>query len=523
MRLSVRRLLFLFASMAALLLPAPADEFVVGEIRGSGSTTTGLFKVHDKWEVRWNARQVISVAVMASDGTIVAGAAGVLRGSLFIPLGGKYYFKISDGTNGMLVAPRVTSIEPNPDTPVEPVFAWHLQVVELGSSVTDQQALTVYTPYFMVPDAAVTPSPTPAPPPEPPPPAITDAQAHAIVVVKGDNLQGYGFLVKSPDGTFVATHLSLLVNNPNVQIYTDRGVVIPTLSVKAATDRDLALFAIKDDHFSYLTQATDPSTDVAVGDKIFVPNANQSPPALSPGKVLALTPDRIEYGDLTAGNGSVMSPFGAIAPDAATGTDSASNTLNIGMPVIDAKSGKALGLLTAEKRVDLTDGVAKAWTSNPVPGAAGIAPFYGLRLTGVTKWEEIDLSRFLAETQLLKQFHLNTRARDSYLNGRKFHIEDGPPDNKFYLGNSTLLDASNTYKQFATGADRNQRLEAAQELCSDLLSMADADLPTVQTSALYNCNQQRALEELAYRKALRAEIEDLSSNIPRLDNIARSR
>src|SRR5476651_436529 len=80
------------------LLPGHADETLVREFSGNGPTTTGLFKVQDRWEVRWNARQVVSVAVMSADGTLVAGAAGVLRGSLFVPLGGQYYLKISDGT-----------------------------------------------------------------------------------------------------------------------------------------------------------------------------------------------------------------------------------------------------------------------------------------------------------------------------------------------------------------------------------------------------------------------------------------
>src|SRR5260221_9603847 len=90
--------------------PADAQENVVQEFSGSGSTTTGLFKVQDRWEVRWNARQVVSVAVMSADGTIVAGAAGVLRGSLFVPLGGQYYLKISDGT----VAPAASASPASP-------------------------------------------------------------------------------------------------------------------------------------------------------------------------------------------------------------------------------------------------------------------------------------------------------------------------------------------------------------------------------------------------------------------------
>ena len=507
----MRRFLFVLASWWALFLPTRADEFVVGEIRGSGPTTTGIFKVHDKWEVRWNARQVVSVAVMASDGTIVAGAAGVLRGSLFIPLGGRYYFKVSDGTNGM----------PSDLAATESPFSWHLQVVEVGSSVPAAQALTVYTPYFVMPDAAI--APAPAAPPEPPPPTMTEAQSQALVVLKGDSAQGFGFLVRSPEGTFVATHLSLLANNPNVKILSETGAVIQPLSLKAATDRDLVFFAIKDNNYSYLPQSMDATADVVVGDRIMVPDASQTPITGEPGKVFAVTPDRIEYADITRGKTASISPFGVISPSAVTDMINGANSGNSGMPVIHGKTGKALAVLTAEKRVDLTDNIAKAWGANPAPGAAGIVPFYGLRLTGISKWEMIDLPRFLSETAFLKQFHLDTRALDSYLNGRKFSVEGGAPDNKFFLGNAKVHAANDTYKHLASDADHEQRMEAARELGSDLLGLADADLAKAQSPDLYLCTQFRFREELAYRKALRDEIEDLSNNPARLDNIARLR
>ena len=144
---------------------------VVQEFSGVGTTTTGLFKVQNRWEVRWNARQVVSVAVMSSDGIIIAGAAGVLRGSLFVPQGGQFYFKISDGTTP---APAATDTNKSAPSAADSGVSWHLQVVQLEKNVTSDQALTVYTPYFIVPDSAITPV---APLPKPPPPVLTGAGA----------------------------------------------------------------------------------------------------------------------------------------------------------------------------------------------------------------------------------------------------------------------------------------------------------------------------------------------------------
>lgn len=258
MRMSVRWFLFWLVSMTGLGLPiAHADENVAQEFSGSGSTTTAIFKVQGKWEVRWNARQVVSVAVMAPDGTIVAGAAGVLRGSLFIPVEGQYYLKISDatvvpppapatnplaaGTNapptsavppGSTNSPPLPSPSPTPSPTPEPsteaTISWHLQVVELGASVPANAALTVYTPFFIVPDVAVAPG---TPPPVAPPPTLTDRQMRALVTIRGDNATGTGFLLHSPDGNFVVTTLHLLAANPNIKISTVAGVQVNTTSL----------------------------------------------------------------------------------------------------------------------------------------------------------------------------------------------------------------------------------------------------------------------------------------------------
>ena len=70
----------------------------------------------------------------------------------------------------------------------------------------------------------------------------------------------------------------------------------------------------------------------------------------------------------------------------------------------------------------------------------------------------------------------------------------------------------------------DQRLEAAKELLFDLEGVADTDVSTLQEmNKLYAFDQIWAQEELAYRKALKKELDDLSNNIVRLDNIARSR
>jgi hypothetical protein len=365
------------------------------------------------------------------------------------------------------------------------------------------QTLTVYTPFFMVPDSAVTPV---APPPNLPPPVLTDEQARAVVTIKGDNAQGAGFLMRSPDGAFVVTHLHLLAANPNIKIFTNSGAPITTLSLKGAADRDLALFAIQDDHLSCLPLPTDAANSAQAGDQVIIPDIGAQTDVLlgKPGKAIPMSPERIDFNN-------------AMGPGSS------------GAPVIHVKSGKVLALVTAEKQADVSEVLAKAWPANPAPGSAGIIPYFGLRLTGVQAWETYDGPRFLAETLFLKQFHHDTRCLDSYLNGRRRRArnesaDNGPPDNRYFLDNIKLRKANDTYKQFSNEADRNQRLEADRELLFDLEGLADTGMSTLQEmNSPYSFDRLWAREEMAYRKALKQELDDLSNNIVRLDNIARSR
>lgn len=513
----MRRLLFWLIFVAASgFLPGEADDSPIQEFSGSGSTTTDFFKVQDRWEVRWNARQAVSVAVLTSDGTIVAGGAGVLRGSLFVPNGGQYYLKITDG----MVPPASDSPSPGapPTPPPAPVpspaatntpppaapdpapVSWHLQVVQLGTSVDSSQKLTVYEPFFVPPDSAINPAPLQVAPPK-----LTDAQAKAEVMIKGDNATGLGFLLQTADGPCVVTNLHLLAANPNLQILTMSGTPIAYLSLKGAVDRDLALFAIKDASYTYLTAPSDDTAPAQEGDVVLIPEINQ-------------------IGD---GSKSVVGKLDAVGQ----GQVQFDNNLHpgaSGAPVIHASSGKVIAVVTATKKVDLTNALAKAWAANPPPGSSDVIPYFGLRLEGVKSWETYDGAKYLNETLLLQQVHEDTRSLDSFLHGKRHRGSnpdvEGPPDSRFFLNNSTLHRAYDSYKQFASGADRSQRLSAARELLDSLQTLAGTNLALLKDpSDFYAFNKLGACEELAYRLALVKELDDLQSNLPRLDSIAQGR
>lgn len=492
-------LLFLFAFA---IFTARADENVVQEFSGSGSTTTALFKVSGKWQVRWNARQVVSVAVMAQDGTIVAGAAGVLRGSLFVPVGGQYYLKVSDGT----VAPAATTPPPAdtnaaPESPAPPPadsVSWHLTVVELGPTVPAGQELTVYTPYFIVPDSVVAPAVAA------PPPTLSDKQLHCLVTIKGDNATGGGFLMQMPAGTFVVTTLHLLAANPNLKIVTNAGAPVTITGFRGAPDRDLAIITVSDPKEG-IPLFSDPA-GIKSGDQVIVPAFNRRDVTLlgRVGSVVGVEPVQLNL-DVRLGSNAE------------------------GAPVILVKGGAVAAMICNMKRSDLSESIAQAWSGNPAPGASGALHYSALRLTDIKTWENYDTARFQAESAVLKQFHTDTRCIDSYLNSRRFRsveeAESNPhPIGSDYLNNGKLKDAIDTYKHFSIGADQNQRLSAAKELLFDLIGIADTDVSTLKGfTTPYTFNRRWAQEELAYRKALRKQLDDLGDNIASFDKIARTR
>ena len=165
----------------------------------------------------------LAVSILAENGSVVAGGSGAMKGSLFQPKGGTFTLQIAHaGTAGS--------------------SAWHVVVVELGTTSMDTGAVTYYIPPLTATGAASTNlAATPATPiataisplpatnaPPAAPTALTQDQANAVVVVKGDLGEGTGFLVHTAEGPAVVTNQHVLFANPNVKLLTTMGKEIKT-------------------------------------------------------------------------------------------------------------------------------------------------------------------------------------------------------------------------------------------------------------------------------------------------------
>jgi hypothetical protein len=466
-------------------LPGAAQEKMIQDFAGTSALTTGTFQVRDKWEIRWDALDLIEISVFAPDGTLVAGAAASSKGSLYEPRGGMFYVQVQGAS------------------------AWHVSVVELGSALAanPSEPSPNYAPptptgtNSISPSVAAQPAATPADTNSGTPPAagLTEDQAHAIVVIKGDYGEGTGFLIKTKDGPAVVTNIHVLAANPHIKILTTTGTEIKALGLKGASDRDLAMFPIQDDHYSYLDTASDVAATVQTGDEVVTPGNSEGGEVVlnTKGEVVGIGPDKVEI----------------------------SNPIyhgNSGGPVFHLGSGKVIGVVEGAMQVRPSDEIDKASAANAKSAITGTMRYFALRLDTVPAWEPYDPDRFLAQTTFLKNFEELNRCIDSYLNGTRYekagltsmNIEEGAPNSKYYLKNDKIRGFADNYHQLAADADKGQRLDAQRELVMDLEGQAELDLATIQDPTnFYSFEETRAKAAYDYRKGLQTELGTLENKL----------
>lgn len=494
----------LFSALLASMRIVSADN--VTSFQGQGSSDTASFTVPDRWEAQWNGPPC-SVTVESEDGTVLAGSSSIGPGSIYFARGGSYKLHVA----------------------IRGGFPWHLNILTLGPSGSPAVASGI--PYYSPPDmpdnamngipgmppATVTSSsvgnpPTTVPanvtppaaglaPATPPPPAtgpvsLTDAQARAVVLIKGDDAEGTGFLVKTADGPVVMTNQHVIAGNPHIQITTTTGESVKILGLQGATDRDLAMISIQDNNYSYFDLATDLGKSVQVGDQVITPGNSQGGEVMlnTQGTVLALGPQRVEI----------------------------SNPIyhgNSGGPVFHVKSGKVIGVVTEAMKVDTSNALDKASFSNHNSAISGDMRYFGLRLDSVPHWDAYTWQRFNNETTFLRQFHERSKCLDSYLNTP---TNDTSEWGLYYLKDDQVKQANEHLGEMAADGDSSQRMEAWRNLIFDLTSVADTNMTDIQNSSnFYSFDQIQAREETSYRQALKKEIDDMSNDVSRVSNMAR--
>jgi S1-C subfamily serine protease len=509
---------FLLAMMLAVvggLARGDGDATVVKTFQGTdANTTTATFTVQDKWELLWFVGPPAGLSIMTPDHQLVAGVHAAMAGSIYVPKGGTYYVQIvRDNPNiqttwKLAVAEvgagtHMTGIDPTISNPGEPPYTPPDTVVSaIGASASTIPASSV--PATMPP--AATPAPAPAAASGAAPAAnLNSDQARAVVLIKGDKAEGTGFIIKTPNGPAVITNIHVIADNPNVKITTNTGALVTVLSQKCASDRDLAMLAIQDNGYSALEMAPDISKVVLPGDQVITPGNSEGGEVMlnTTGKVLGVGPERIEI-------------------------DNPIYHGNSGGPVFHTKSGKVLGVVTEAVQVDLSDDLDKTSFSNRNSAIAGKMRYFALRLDTVTQWVDVDARAFAVETSFLERFEQQSERLDAYLNrsdsnNTNSQASSGQDDAKIYLQDDKIMRADNNYASNASNGDTEQHIEALRNLLFDLQGVADTDVDKIQNmNNFYSFDQERAHDELDYRKALKSELDSIGNNIERLGSLPRS-
>ncbi|HUB66343.1 MAG TPA: serine protease [Candidatus Methylacidiphilales bacterium] len=349
---------------------------------------------------------------------------------------------------------------------------------------------------------------TPAPPDATTPPnpnTLTPTQAGAIVLIKGDNAEGTGFLTNLDGGPVVMTSLHILADNPNLHVTTRDGQSITALGLKGAQDRDLALIPIQDNNYTYLDVASDIRATAKPGDLVITPGNNGEGEVMlmTKGRLLGIKSEEIEI----------------------------SNRLdhgNSGGPVFHPQSGKVLGVVTEALDAGASTEMDKLLSQDRATGFTGRTRYFGLRLDNVPVWETYDWKRYQIETTFLDQFHYESRCLDSYLNppsaGRRSMQDSGDDDDfaNLYLNEPAIKQANHDYHQDIAGTDSSQKLEAWRALLVVLHNVADANMTDIENpSNFYSFDRRRARDEIDYRKQLQAELDSFEDNLNRMDSVAR--
>jgi hypothetical protein len=489
----------------------PGHTHVVQTFEGTTDTTTSCFTVEDKWEISWNTPGPTRFTLLSPDGQIVAGTSCSMAGAFYQPKGGTYYLQVNRSFGGT-VPWRVAVIEVADAVPSDAAAYGDMHMDFIPPSALPATPNSRPNPYLtpFAPSTnsiAAKPGVGGTPSAAPPAPTInlTDAQTAAVVMIEGDKAEGTGFLVQMPDGPAVVTNIHVIAGNPNVRILTNTGAQISIKSLKGASDRDLALFSIADDHYTYLPLNSTIGNSVQVGDDVITPGNSQGGEVVlsTHGSVLGVGPQRIEFSNPVYHG-------------------------NSGGPVFQTKTGKVLGVVTEAIKVDTNNALDKSSFANQRSAITGPMRYFGLRLDTVPQWETYDPTRFLSETTFMEQFHQQSRCLDSYLNSSdktdnsasSGGDDSDQPSSKLYLTDAKIVKADDQFYQQAGGGDASQRLDAFRGWVFSLDSIADSDMSSIQDmSNFYSFDQQRAREEISYRKSLKIELDSFGDDISRVQSL----
>ncbi len=233
---------------------------------------------------------------------------------------------------------------------------------------------------------------------------VPDEALASIVIIKGDQHRGTGFLAKIREVDFVVTNLHVIGGNDEIDLMSIGGVRVQAGRIFGAVGRDLAIVKIgaypeNTDAPKALATASDLLGCAKIGDRVIVMGNSGGGGVAThiTGKIRGIGPDRIE----------VDAPF---------------EPGNSGSPIIHLDSGLVVGVATYQqvKRAAGPDGEAEGG------GSGGAKRWFGYRLDAVEKWETIDLARWRSQEARIVAFREDSMALRAFAMGKADEAKTNP-------------------------------------------------------------------------------------------------
>jgi len=229
--------------------------------------------------------------------------------------------------------------------------------------------------------APSTPSTAPADNKEEPPAFVP--QNDALVIIKGSNGSGSGFLCRQGDKAWLFSNIHVISEVRQPVITRLDGVSIAPGTAELAAGRDIARLALTQPPRHVLEATVDFDNDVHIDDDVIVLGNKGGGGVVTElkGKVVGIGPDRLE-----------------VSAEFIPG--------NSGSPIIHLKTGKVIGIATyLTKRYE-------EFSSNPQGGPSGamtngkgevVVRRYGYRIDKVPAWEPVNWAEMYAESDQMEQ------------------------------------------------------------------------------------------------------------------------
>jgi hypothetical protein len=225
--------------------------------------------------------------------------------------------------------------------------------------------------------AAENPNPAaePAPAPE-----VDFAHEHgdALVIVKGNEGSGSGFICSAATGAILFTNTHVIADLANATVTRmDGAAIIPGLA-EVAAGRDIARLDLPKAPGHPLEVISDFNNNVRIGDAVVVLGNSGGGGVITKidGKILGIGPDRIE-----------------VSAEFIPG--------NSGSPIIHVPTGQVIGIATyLTKRYDESSSGKK--------DEAPVVRRFGYRIDNVATWEPVDWNEFRSEAAQIRQISILT-------------------------------------------------------------------------------------------------------------------